>query len=130
VDKSFDHDEALRIIGNKADLFAELLEMFFEESSKMLEKILSAIKADDHEALRFAAHSMKGPLNTLGAIIAAKICHQIELMAENKESEEALKSYQSLVEEVACFEEKAKKYLIEVSAPPKHKEMKYENTDS
>ncbi len=130
MDKSFDEKEALRMLAGKTDLFAELLEMFFCERSKMLEKIEEAIDSYNPNSIRLTAHAMKGPLNTLSASKAGAICNHIEILAEKKEFKDIRKVFTELIEEVAQFEEQAKKYLENASPAPKEKELKYDNSNS
>jgi len=56
------------------------MSMFNADRAASLQRIQTAIRKHDAEALRMAAHAMKGPLGTLGARASARITGELEHM--------------------------------------------------
>ncbi|WP_435010740.1 response regulator [Tundrisphaera lichenicola] len=70
---AFDLASALESMGGDEELFREILHLFLEECPKLLDKIESAIEADNPSALRQAAHMLRGTAGHFAAngIVAA-----------------------------------------------------------
>jgi CheY-like chemotaxis protein/HPt (histidine-containing phosphotransfer) domain-containing protein len=61
-----------------ADLILRLIEIFSEDSRKMLEAIRDGIAGRTPDDVMHAAHRLKGSLSTLGAEAAAELAHRLE----------------------------------------------------
>lgn len=76
--------EALDRLGGDEELLQELIQIFLEESPKMMSKLQKAVSESDGEAIMQCAHSMKGELSCLGCDNAAKAALELESMGRNK----------------------------------------------
>jgi two-component system, sensor histidine kinase and response regulator len=81
----FDMDSACRRLGGDRQLLREVIVIFRAESRTLLAKIKDAASRDDGEALRRAAHSLKGSLGTLHAPRAFAVAARLEEMARKDE---------------------------------------------
>ncbi|MEQ1575812.1 MAG: Hpt domain-containing protein [Vicinamibacterales bacterium] len=62
-------------------LVAELAQLFLESASSQMDAILGAVERNDAEALRAAAHRLRGAVATFGADSAAQWSYALESMA-------------------------------------------------
>ena len=70
------------------DFINELIDTFLEDAPKMIAEIKSAFAANNVEAFRRAAHSMKSNAATFGASQLAALAKELEMLGkENKLSE-------------------------------------------
>jgi two-component system, sensor histidine kinase and response regulator len=76
--------EALDRLGGDQQLLQELIQIFLEESPKLMSKLQKAVSDSDAEAVMQCAHSMKGELSCLGGDDAAKAAQELETMGRNK----------------------------------------------
>ncbi|MGC9502115.1 response regulator [Baaleninema sp.] len=67
----------------------ELIELYFEEAPKLLDRIDRAIQTDNAELLRDAAHSMKSTSAALGAMPLSDIAKQLERIGKEGELADA-----------------------------------------
>lgn len=72
---------ALANAGDDPDLLRELTEIFLAESPAWIATIRTAVAESDADALRLAAHTLKGALETLGAVSAAQASRKLEVVA-------------------------------------------------
>lgn len=93
--------ETLDRLGGDEELLQELIEIFVNESPKLLQKLREAIAASDAEAVMRGAHSIKGEVSCLGAGAAAKTAQQLEDMGHNKELSQAAETFISLERNLA-----------------------------
>jgi len=75
---AFDRAAALGRIGGDAELLAEVTAVYMEESAAMIDSLRDAVDAADPEAIRRAAHSIKGALLSIGAEPAAEAALAVE----------------------------------------------------
>ncbi|WP_017658675.1 response regulator [Baaleninema simplex] len=71
------------------DALEELIELYFEEAPKLLERIDDAIQLDDAEGLRDAAHSMKSTSAALGAMPLSELAEQLERFGKKEDLADA-----------------------------------------
>ncbi len=76
----FDLEAALAIVEGNRELLMELVELFLEESPRQLGDLSRAILSRDAGRVALHAHSLKGPLNSLGASAAANAAWRLEQM--------------------------------------------------
>ena len=62
-----------------ADFVVELVDTFLEEAPQMLAELRTALSAQDAEAFRRAAHSLKSNSLTFGALSLAAMARELEL---------------------------------------------------
>lgn len=78
------------------DLFVELSELFYEDSSMLLKKIGDSIEKKDSEALRKSAHTLKGAVSNFSAQRAYDAAYQLELAGKDKLFDDVDKKFESL----------------------------------
>ncbi|MBP0005925.1 MAG: response regulator [Cyanobacteria bacterium SBC] len=71
------------------DALEELIELYCEEAPKLLDRIGAAVAAEDPEALKEAAHSLKSTSAALGALPLSDLSKQLEGMGRMGEIEDA-----------------------------------------
>jgi CheY-like chemotaxis protein len=71
------------------DLFLELIEIFLKESQVLMGKARQAVQAADADALRQAAHSIKGTSSNLGAKLLSSRAAEIEQLARSGDVQKA-----------------------------------------
>jgi CheY-like chemotaxis protein len=73
---------ALRDLGeDRPDLLAELLAVYLRDTPPRLAALHEAVARADAEALRRAAHSLKGSSSQIGAVQVARLCTDLEEQA-------------------------------------------------
>ena len=87
----FDSATGLKIVGGKADRYAELLQKFANRQSGTVSEIRAALDSDDGATAERAAHSLKGSASTLGANALAESAGKVEMAIRSAHGvEEAL----------------------------------------
>jgi PAS domain S-box-containing protein len=84
----------------------ELLQTFFDSTSKGLEQLEEAIAANDYQAISRVAHFIKGSASNLGIISMAAIAHDLEMIGHNQKEanmKEILERLQSLLTQIQQF---------------------------
>ncbi|HNX24190.1 MAG TPA: Hpt domain-containing protein [Spirochaetota bacterium] len=83
------------------ELFVELSELFFEDSSSLLNKIEDSIKNSDSEALRKSAHTLKGAVSNFSAQRAYDAAYELEIAGKDKLLENAADKLNTLKNEIS-----------------------------
>jgi len=83
------------------ELFVELSELFFEDSSLLLNKIENSINKNDSEALRKAAHTLKGAVSNFSAQRAYDAAYELEAAGKDCVLENAPEKLNSLKKEIS-----------------------------
>ena len=79
-------DELKQMSGT--DFINELIDTFLEDSPKLIEEMGSALKADNVDSFRRAAHSLKSNAATFGANELSALAKELEMLGkENKINE-------------------------------------------
>ena len=89
-----------------AEFINELVDTFLEDAPKLIEEIKTALKANNADSFRRAAHSMKSNAATFGASQLAELAKELEMLGkENKlhETGNRLRALEEAVES-ACNE--------------------------
>jgi len=60
------------------DEFGILISTYLADAKLRLQLIQQGLQAQDYEAVRLAAHSLKGASANLGALLLAQICERLE----------------------------------------------------
>ncbi|MEW6240645.1 MAG: Hpt domain-containing protein [Chloroflexota bacterium] len=63
------------------DYIGVMLETFFEETSQLMTDLQKSLSANDAEAFRRAAHSMKSNAATFGATRLSELAKELEVVA-------------------------------------------------
>jgi HPt (histidine-containing phosphotransfer) domain-containing protein len=82
--RSWDKTEALSQLGGDEELLQELIALFMDESSELLDGVREAIAVSDAKGIIRGAHSIKGEVSCLGAHAASASAEQLEAMAAAK----------------------------------------------
>ena len=85
--KRFDPEVLLASLG--PEVMVELLEIFIDDSQKLLRTAREALEKRDADALERAAHSLKGSSANMGAATVADLCLQIMTRAKDNDLKEA-----------------------------------------
>jgi two-component system sensor histidine kinase/response regulator len=107
--------ETLDRLGGDEELLEELIQIFASESPKLLEKLQQAILTADAEAVMRGAHSIKGELSCLGAVVAAAAAQKLETMGSTKELTGAQETFTCLERELQSLK------LLMVDSTASHK---------
>jgi signal transduction histidine kinase/DNA-binding response OmpR family regulator len=83
--QSFDLDAALEIVEGNRELLFELIHLFMEESPGQLADLGRAVSGRDAVEVALRAHSLKGPLTSLGAHAAAEKAWRLEQMGRSSQ---------------------------------------------
>jgi two-component system, sensor histidine kinase and response regulator len=102
---SFDERAALAYCGGERRLLKEVIGLFRSDYPSVLEQIERALHQKDSEALRQAAHRLKGAIATVGAPAGQRAAAELERMAQSKKFEEAGRAYATLRREIERLEE-------------------------
>jgi signal transduction histidine kinase len=79
----FDLEAALEIVEGNRELLLELVQLFLEESPAQMADLSRAIARRDGAGVSLHAHSLKGPLNSLGAGAASDAAWRLEQMGRS-----------------------------------------------
>ena len=71
-------EQLLELIGGDRGAFKDLVQSFLDECPLLVRRLQSAVGANDADALRRAAHTLKGSATDFGAITLARLCREIE----------------------------------------------------
>jgi TMAO reductase system sensor TorS len=80
---SFNPEVVLANLGGNMALLREIIEVFFGEYPELLQKMRDALAHDDAEALRRAAHTLKGAVAIFGPTKARELAEQLETMGRD-----------------------------------------------
>jgi PAS domain S-box-containing protein len=78
----FDQRAALAHTGGDRRLLEEMIALFRSDSPSYVRRIGTAVKRRDGEALRMAAHGLKGALATVGSSRGRELCAELERMGK------------------------------------------------
>jgi CheY-like chemotaxis protein/HPt (histidine-containing phosphotransfer) domain-containing protein len=79
TENTLDLNSLERITALQPDLLAKVVEIYFQNSTNLMDTIRSAATSGDTTALSMAAHSMKSSSANLGALTLAELCKELEM---------------------------------------------------
>jgi signal transduction histidine kinase/CheY-like chemotaxis protein/HPt (histidine-containing phosphotransfer) domain-containing protein len=82
-------DQLLEVIGGDREALNDLIQSFLDEGPDLVDRLHRAVGANDAEALRRAAHTLKGSANDFGALTLATLCREIEAMGRASDTSAA-----------------------------------------
>ena len=97
---AFDRDEMLERVGGDVELLTDVIEVFLEECTRMMQEIESALDGGDAKLLHSAAHSMAGALLNISAAPAASEAQQLELLGNEQRLADSAPVLQRLQHEI------------------------------
>ena len=80
-----------------SDFILELVQTYFEETPQLLEKLQLAFTANDCNAFRQAAHSIKSTSNSFGALEFGAQAKELEMLGREARLEGASQKVESLI---------------------------------
>jgi CheY-like chemotaxis protein len=99
--KAFDRTIAMKRVGGDEELLNELIEIFLQETPKLMNQVREAIAEQDSPTLRRAAHSIKGSASNFGAAAVCTTAARLEKMGQVNDltgTEPALAELQNALE--------------------------------
>ena len=66
------------------EIVDQLIELFVESTPPLLDELRDGAESGDGEAVRRAAHKLKGSCQNIGAGFMAKLAHDLELRARRR----------------------------------------------
>ena len=81
------------------DEFSQLVHTFVSDSDVRIETIREAVNVADPEALRRAAHSLKGSASNMGALGLTQLCRQLEDMGHEGKTEGSQQIFEQVNQE-------------------------------
>jgi len=81
----FDREAMLDRLGGDEEFLVDVLEVFLEETPRMLEATRSAVGSADAEGVERAAHALKGALLNISADSASLVALELERMGRESD---------------------------------------------
>jgi two-component system sensor histidine kinase/response regulator len=100
----FDERAALSYSGGDRRLLKRVVTLFRSDYPTSLRRIDRALRREDAEALRLAAHGLKGAIATVGGTAGRQSAAELEQMARASDFERAGRAYATLREQIALLE--------------------------
>jgi HPt (histidine-containing phosphotransfer) domain-containing protein len=97
---AFDERVVRARLGDNARLFDKMVRLFLEDCPARLRAMRRAIAAGDGEALREAAHALKGAAANFAAAPVVEAARQLELQGKNGDLAQSLAAYAVLTREM------------------------------
>jgi CheY-like chemotaxis protein len=95
---TFDEKIALTYTGGDRQLLQEVIDLFRKDSPAALRRIERALHKRDGDALRMAAHALKGAIATVGSTAGRETAAELEMMAKSSRFTDAERVYAHLGE--------------------------------
>jgi len=92
----FDKASTLRRVDGDRELLREVVQLFSEACTEMLDDIDSAIENQDARRLRQSAHTLKGEASNFGATATVVAASQLEMMGRDEDFTQACAAYTEL----------------------------------
>jgi HPt (histidine-containing phosphotransfer) domain-containing protein len=80
----FDYAKALDLTEGDEDLLRDLIMLFKQESTELMEHLESAVASGDCDSIRKAAHRLKGASASVGGVKIAAAARMLETMGATK----------------------------------------------
>ena len=80
-----DREAVLERVGGDTDLLRELVDLFTDDSLRLVDRIRRAVMKKDADDLEEAAHGLKGSVLNFGAKSVADIAQGLETMGKNRD---------------------------------------------
>jgi two-component system, sensor histidine kinase and response regulator len=100
----FDQTAALSLTGGDPVLLKEVVALFRSDHPATLKRIQQAIKQRDAEALRSAAHAIKGSIATVGSPAGRQAAFELESIGRDNRFDRAPQAYDHLRATIASLE--------------------------
>ncbi len=95
-----DLEKAVEQIGGDEQLLGEILEIFLQDLPRKIDDLHHALESDNRQALRLAAHSLKGASASIAAEGVRAIAYELEKIAEVSDADEVRSKMDELEKQV------------------------------
>jgi CheY-like chemotaxis protein/HPt (histidine-containing phosphotransfer) domain-containing protein len=106
-----DEVRLLEQVGDDKDLLRQLIDLFAEESPKLLSKMRDAIERQDPEMLQMAAHTMKGMIGNFAADRAVEEALNLENSGKSMNLGGAQDKLLALEKEIMCVQDALRRFV-------------------
>jgi PAS domain S-box-containing protein len=106
---TFDPSRAVARLGGDERLFGELLDLFLADLPPMLAEIRKAVDSSDADAIRRAAHTLKGSVANFAAPRPVEAARRLEAMGAGRDLKEARPAFLELEQALELFVRDASK---------------------
>ena len=99
----FDFGDLIDLAGDDPDFLGEFIELFEQDSSRLVVEVVQASVRSDGPSLQRSAHALKGLLSHFGESRAFEICQALETSGQAGNLEGAEERASTLAAEVALI---------------------------
>ena len=78
--------QLLDVIGGDREAFKDLVRSFLDDGPELVGRLRRAAETGDTDAMRRAAHTLKGSATDFGAVALADLCREIEALGRAGEA--------------------------------------------
>jgi len=104
-------EQLLDVIGGDRAAFRDLVQSFLDDGPGLVSRLAEAVAANDADALRRAAHTLKGSASDFGAVALAALCREIEALGRAGEVAPAAPKVEAAIREYGNAEKGLKGLL-------------------
>lgn len=115
---TLDWEQALARVDGDEKLMQELIGVFFEEYGSLVKQMQKAMQQRDADALRRAAHTLKGSVAVLGAEALTVAAEHVEDLAKAGRLDETPEAFEQLLGEVEALIPELHKHLSQRRPSP------------
>ena len=105
LEDHINREELAERLDHDMNLFRELVDLFVNDSTKLLEKIKETIINNDAPGLQKAAHTLKGSVSNFSAHRAYDMALQLENLGKNSNLSGSTEIFQNLDNEIVQVKE-------------------------
>jgi HPt (histidine-containing phosphotransfer) domain-containing protein len=109
---TFDRRAVLAHMEGDRKLLREIVELFRQDSPRLLDRVGHAIESGDGPKLAGAAHALKGALSNFAATRSVELARNLESMGQRGELEAAAGAHRQLVAELGRLERDLDSFLV------------------
>lgn len=107
----FDYADFLERIDGDVDLLKEVIEIFIEDTPRLLADLFAAIRRGDADAVERAAHTLKGATANISAKRLHALSRQVQQAVKNEGVDSLEPWINKFAEDFAQLTRELKKYL-------------------
>jgi PAS domain S-box-containing protein len=111
----FDQTSLLERVNGDVELFHEMIELFLEQTPKLINDLSTSVEAVDVVAVNHHAHSLKGSSKTIAANALAEVAFQMELASKKSTLEKSVDLMDKIKFEFDEFKQAVKSFRNSIS---------------